>query len=327
MKILIKWYYGYKNFGDEVILLSLLRWVEQALHPEQIFISAGNKDRLEHRIISHKKLVPTGILDKIEVLEKSKAIDHVRNICWINQNWDFIVFWGGQVVDEERKFPHDGRNLPLLYKRYINTGKFALIGGLGTQNKEGTALLHKILLERAKIVLLREHFSTGIAEKILNVSSSDKTLQNEAETYPKKLKMVGDLSIPILKEFLNNAEKQQPPHDPYVLINLSPAVDLNTSIKKIKIFLTKYPKAHPIFFPAHLSEDLPLGKRLQEDIPSLEIIDWTSMGLDQALKLFYFAEAGIGERLHFLSTLKLFEKEYEVLEMSHKIQVNLLELW
>ncbi len=121
-----------------------------------------------------------------------------------------------------------------------------------------------------------------------------------------------------------NSEKNR--RDPYVLINISPLVDFDSAVKKIKIFLKKYPKAHPIFFPAHIGEDLPLGERLQEHFPALEIVDRTNAGLDQTLKLLYFAEAGIGQRLHFLYPLKFFSKEYEILEMTHKIQVNLLEI-
>jgi polysaccharide pyruvyl transferase WcaK-like protein len=73
--------------------------------------------------------------------------------------YDFLVLGGGQVIDEDRPFPHNGRNLPLLYRHTIKKRNFALIGGIGTQNKDGTAALQKILLEHAKIVILRDSFS------------------------------------------------------------------------------------------------------------------------------------------------------------------------
>lgn len=314
MKVLIKGYYGYKNFGDEMILFSVLHRVEQNLNPKQIVISAGNKARMQERLKRHQNRYPQSLLPKIEILAKSGITDHFKNLLRIGQDWDFLVLGGGQVIDEERSFPHDGRNLPLLYKKYLNNGQFALIGGIGTQHKDGTPLLHKMLLERAKIVLLRESFSEGIAER---------TLSHEQT---KKLKKTGELSLSLLAQAKKQRENTSNQRDPYVLINISPAVDFTLAVKKIKIFLKKFPKAHPIFFPAHQEEDLPFGLRLQEQIPGLDIIDWTGMELEQTLKLLYFAEAGIGQRLHFLFPLKYFAKEYEVLQMNHKLQVNLLEL-
>jgi hypothetical protein len=41
----------------------------------------------------------------------------------------------------------------------INKGNFALVGGIGTQNKDGIAILQKMLLEKAERVLLRDSFS------------------------------------------------------------------------------------------------------------------------------------------------------------------------
>jgi hypothetical protein len=49
----------------------------------------------------------------------------------------------------------------------INKGNFALVGGIGTQNKDGTPLLQKILLKKAQTVMLRDSFSEGLAEKLL----------------------------------------------------------------------------------------------------------------------------------------------------------------
>jgi hypothetical protein len=230
--------------------------------------------------------------------------------------YDFIVFGGGQVVDEERKFPYNGRNLPLLYRRTIKKGNFALVGGIGTQNKDGTAVLQKMLLEKAKIVILRDSFSEGLSEKLLP----------EKERY--KVQTFGDLSLPILEETkkLLDKGKVKSTRDPYVLVNISPRCNLEQALKKVKNFLRKFPHAQPLYFPAHLGEDLQYFARLQEDIPPIELFDWTKAGVAATMKLLYFAEGGVGARLHFLYPLKFFGVPYEVLHNSHKNQINLADI-
>jgi polysaccharide pyruvyl transferase WcaK-like protein len=159
MHVLVKGYYGFKNLGDELILFSLLNWIEETLHPQQISLISGDPQWLEHRLITHKEFFPP-LLHKLTLLPRPNWKKHLHTMLGFERGkYDFLVFGGGQVIDEERKFPHNGRNLPLLYRRTIKRGNFALIGGIGTQNKDGTAALQKILLEHAKIIILRDSFS------------------------------------------------------------------------------------------------------------------------------------------------------------------------
>jgi len=163
---LIKGYYGYKNLGDELILFSLLTWIEETFHPDQISLIAGDPIWLEKWLTQHKDFFPP-VMKKLKILPNPRPLEYVQQIVGLGTKYDFCVFGGGQVVDEERPFPHNGWNLSILYRGVINKGNFALVGGIGTQNKDGTALLQKILLEKAQIVVLRDSFSEGLAEKLL----------------------------------------------------------------------------------------------------------------------------------------------------------------
>jgi hypothetical protein len=40
----------------------------------------------------------------------------------------FKFFGGGEVLSDERPFPHDGRNLPLLFNYSIRKKQFVLLG-------------------------------------------------------------------------------------------------------------------------------------------------------------------------------------------------------
>jgi hypothetical protein len=173
-----------------------------------------------------------------------------------------------------------------------------------------------MLLEKATLVVLRDSFSEGLAERLLK----------KEDWY--KVQTVGDLSLPILEESkkLLDKGKIKNTRDPYVLVNISPLCAFDKALKKVKIFLRKYPNAQPIYFPAHLGEDLPYFEKLQEKIPTLECFDWTTVGVPGTMKFLYFAEAGIGARLHFLYPLKFFGVPYEVLVNNHKNQVNLADI-
>jgi hypothetical protein len=219
-------------------------------------------------MIQHKDFFPP-ILKKLSILPNPTSWEYMKLMLGFNKKYDFYVFGGGQVVDEERKFPHNGRNLPLLYRGAINTGNFALVGGMGTQNKDGTPILHKILLTKAQAVVLRDSFSEGLAERLL-----PKNLRYKVQT-------IGDLSLPMLEESKKLLEKGnlKTARDPYVLVNLSPLCDFDKALKKVKNFLRKHPDAQPIYFPAHLGEDVLYFEKLQEKIPTIELFDWTKAGV------------------------------------------------
>lgn len=268
MRVLLKGYYGYKNLGDELILFSLLTWVEESLKPSQIFLLCGDPKWLEEWLIAHKEFFPP-ILEKLKLLPFPNRWEYMKQVIGFGEKYDFYVFGGGQVVDEERKFPHNGWNLPLLYRRVINKGNFALVGGIGTQNKDGTNILQKMLLEKAKMVLLRDSFSEGLAEALLK----------RDDRY--KVQTIGDLSLPLLEESkkLLDRGKVKNTRDPYVLVNLSPLCEFEKGLKKVRNFLRKHPQAQPIYFPAHLGEDLQFFERLQEKVPTIELFDWTKAGV------------------------------------------------
>ncbi|MEI7919127.1 MAG: hypothetical protein WCH65_02735 [bacterium] len=39
----------------------------------------------------------------------------------------YKFFGGGEVLSDERPFPHDGRNIPLLFNYSVRKGKFVLL--------------------------------------------------------------------------------------------------------------------------------------------------------------------------------------------------------
>ena len=95
-------------------------------------------------------------------------------------------------------------------------------------------------------MILRDTFSLGLAEKELD----GKAMQ--------KVYLVGDLTQPLLQESKRHFEDKniKNTRGRYVLVNLSPLCDFKKALKKVKNFLRKHPDAQPLYFPAHLGEDL-----------------------------------------------------------------------
>ncbi|MBQ7073566.1 hypothetical protein IJM86_00535 [bacterium] len=78
------------------------------------------------------------------------------------------------------------------------------------------------------------------------------------------------------------------------------------SLNKIHNFIQQYPHCQPIYMAMDLKNELPCFRFLQNHFPSLTFFDRSSEGLIHTLKCFYFAQAGIGTKLHFLYPLKFF---------------------
>ena len=49
MRIYLKGYYGYKNFGDELLLFGVIEEIFSRYKVEELIIEVGNTDRMKER--------------------------------------------------------------------------------------------------------------------------------------------------------------------------------------------------------------------------------------------------------------------------------------
>lgn len=319
MHILIKWYYWYKNLGDELILFSLLNRIEDRFEPQRISIECGNKNRLESWILKHKTFLIPGIISKIEFLPKPSRKEKIQLCLWMKKwIYDFIIFGGWEVVDESRNFLYRWRNLLLQYKRDIKHWRTALVWWLWTNQKFWTRFLQKFLIKNANFILVRDQSSFTLVQNFLKEN-------NEPE---KKSDYIWDLSLPILQEALDifTEEKIKTKREKYYLINYSPLCNKQSTLKELKKFSDSHKDSQPIYIACKQPEDETFFSEIQSIIPNCECFDWTQNDIAAILKLFYFAESGIWARLHFLYILKFFKKPFIQLHNSHKIKTNLSDL-
>ena len=320
MHLLIKWFYGYKNLWDELIIFSLLNRADERFNPEKISIECGDEKWMEDWILKHRDFLIPWIIKKLNFLPRPNLKEKIKICLWMKRNlYDYIILGWWEVIDESRDFLHRGWNLFFQYRRSIKQWITAIVWGLGANKKLWTSFLQNFLVKNANIILLRDQNSFELTKKIL-----EQNWQNREE----KAEYDWDLTLSLLeetKEFFTE-EKTKSKRDPYYLVNFSPLCDKEKSLKKIRKFADSHKNIQPIYIACNEHEDKSFFDDIQEILPNCEIFDRTQANIAETLKLFYCAEWGIGARLHFLYILKFFEKEFVKLHDSHKIQVNLSDL-
>ena len=320
MHLLIKWYYGYKNLWDELIIFSLLNRVDERFNPDKISIECWDEKWLENWILKHRDFLIPWIIRKLNFLPRPNWKEKIGICLWKKRNlYDFIILWWWEVVDESRSFLYRWWNLFFQYRRSIKHWKTAIVWWLWTNKKRWTKYLQEFLVKNANIIILRDQNSFELTKKILE--------QNE-QNWEEKAEYDWDLTLSLLEEAkeIFTEEKIKSKRDPYYLVNFSPLCKKEESFKLVRKFADTHKNIQPIYIACNKSEDEQFFRDIQEILPNCEIFDRTQANISETLKLFYFAQWGIWARLHFLYILKFFEKEFVKIHDSHKIQVNLSDL-
>ncbi len=137
----LRGYYGYRNFGDELLFFGVVRRLFVKYPLTKLFVEVGNKSRMEDRIReNYQGLLTEKQLNSIKLVNakqhKYKYITHLVNFLGLSKYKKiFKFFGGGEVLSDERPFPHDGRNLPILFNYSVRKGQFVLLGGIGKSKK------------------------------------------------------------------------------------------------------------------------------------------------------------------------------------------------
>jgi len=319
----------------------LLNYLQKEYNPELFTVEVWDKSRIRERIQTNKSFLNKGIIDKLEFVENavvSKRFRQLQSFLWLDKYKKYFkVFGGWEVLDESRKFPHNGWNLFLLHHYSIKKKNFILVGWIGTDKKKYTKKLYKYLLPRAKKIICREEWSVKIAKNycknnvVLHEDFSESSLQTVISTETQwsgeiSLKTERDLSTSPIDRVSSTLDSQESGtvemtnERKTILINVWPKYFTKENIKKIKKYIKKYDKYKKIFFSADINFDKQFYYGLRKSIPDLQIYDRTKHSLSETLDLFKNCEGWIGSRLHFLYPLKVFKKNFVSISDSDKVK-------
>lgn len=326
MQIYLKGYYGYQNFWDEMLLFGVIEKIFSDYQVEQLVIEVGDLEWIKQRkernlnfiteyyrfrgVEVHREKIQffqphqrsqTILPQRIKALLPAKWLTYLALILGKSPYRSFFkVFWGGEVIEETRPFPHNGRNIPFLYLRSVLQRRFELWGGFGPQTKWTTKLLSSFLFHYAKRILARDEHSYHSAKKA-NPNSHKRA----------------DFSKGILDYFLEHAPAY-PESAPYGLLNYSPLT--STAPEHLKNQLDSTLKRR--YFASDAKFDAPFFHSLSKILP-LTAYDWTTKSLPETLSFIRKSKVWIWSRLHFLYCFKVFELPFHTLHQSQKLQHNL----
>jgi len=310
----LRGYYGYKNFGDELLFF----WASKRLFAKypltKLFVEVGDKWWMDDRVrenyqwlLSEKELKNITFVNAKQ--HRYKFITHLVNFLGrgkYKKTFKFFGWW--EVLSDERHFPHDGRNIPLLFNYSVKKWKFILMGGIGKPNKSWTKKLYSYILPKAEKILVRDKDSLEVAKKL----NPENTVlyQDFAQEIIMNAECRMQTCLPVGKDSENKK---------YILININKQSVDKKHIHKIITFCLQYPDHKKIFFPCDMNDDQFCFSHIKKYVPGLEMYDWTKKPLEESLSLFYYADGGIWARLHFLLPLKIYNKPIVAIPYADKI--------
>jgi len=321
----LRGYYGYKNFGDELLFFGVIKRLFTKYPLTKLFVEVGNTSRMEDRVWeNYQWLLTENQLKNIKFINTKqhtyKFITHLINFLGRGKYKKVFKFFGWwEVLSDERPFPHDGRNFPILFHYSVRKWQFILLGGIGKPHKLWTEKLYKYLLPKADKIIVRDKDSYATAKKISSSPSSPSEREHYIEWYHNVV-LYQDFAQEIIQNAacrIQNLEWRN--KWKYILVNINKQSVNAENLQKIIVFCAQYPDHKKIFFPCDMNDDIYCFSIIKKYISDLEMYDRTQHSLSESLSLFYTADGGIWARLHFLLPLKLYEKTIVAIPYADKI--------
>lgn len=296
MNLYLKWYYGYKNRGDELLLLWLINWLEKHYKVERLYIETKDVQWLSTWLEQCKKMVK---------LDGEKIICITSSCLSKPSSIDLFVFGGGEVFTDARPFPHNGWNYLLGFLRTIIQKKFLVLGWLGTEKRFCTSWLYQQLIWRAQQVVMRDPWSYDVAKKY----SSHSVLYH-------------DFAYDILDSV--KCKANTPSKKDYVIINVNTYLDKQVIVDTCRQLVKKQQNVVYYFFSAALWSDDKMFALVQKYVPWLQRYDRTQDSLAAILWFFQWASFVLAARLHVLLVAKYFKVPFQALVYQEKIEKVIL---
>jgi polysaccharide pyruvyl transferase WcaK-like protein len=300
MNLVLKWYYGYKNFGDEILLLWVLFYcVQEAPDITCIFIESQDVDWLQMRINKNKN-----ILESLWV-SAGIHIQIVRRIPIFPSPQTLLVIWGWEALTDARLFPYNGWSTFVYCLRYIMFSRVWVLWGIWTINRMGTKLLYTLFLWKVERIVCRERWSHQIASQYSNHS-----LLYRDFAYS----VVDVVSIKETTKYKT----------PYIIINLNQHIYSEENLYKVIETISPFVQTHDVwFFPASVwndDSDVKIYKDFVQYIPTIKLFMWTEYSLEEIFWFVSHASYALATRLHIILLLQHYWVPFDYLVYQEKIQ-------
>ncbi len=281
MKVYLKGYYGYRNIGDEVLLLWVIHYLAQEKNITHITLETDNPDRMSWWIKQHNNFAPIPVSCVNRNRPRRKKISEaVRSLCGL---FPMIVLWWGEVINDRHARPRNGRQYLMQYPGMIfGIQKYMILGGITVDPKSPWRHI-RTLLHHAKLVILRDQTSYDIAHQI--------SPQNTELYHDRAYDALDQIDIPKTTYQTSN----------YVLLNYHlHLIDDEKMLKKCKKWIESQVDKIIYFVPGDLNQDQKAYQTLQKTYPHIQRRDRSTRSLSETLDFFAKADTVAGSRLHLL---------------------------
>lgn len=309
----LKCYYGYKNFGDELLLFGVLQKIQELQRIDHLIIEVGDKIWMDHRLTSNTALFA---FCSFTIQTVQRGLYPKSLICNTVK-----FFGGGEVINDQDKyvgknilkkiffafFARSGRNYLLQYPKDFFWWEVYMLGGIGKIYKRTSRLLYALIFPRIAHAFLRDEDSCNIIQH-----------------YTPNYTQVDDFSTPVIQQY-KQTHPQTKVQDKYILINASSHVNIQSYIHKLETFVHKYPKHKIIFFACDMRDDIYVYHQLHKKYKKMSLYDWTQYPLTNTLDVLAGAQAAMGSRLHFLYPLKLLDIPLDPIIYKDKVRKLIID--
>ncbi len=290
----LKGYYGYKNFGDELLLFGVISYLS-TLWYTHVAIETPHIQWLRDRCKQHQHLytLPFSALSFVAANSRER------------RSFMDKVFGWGEVVTDARPFPYNGRNYLLWFFKDILRWKYLLLWGIWTLSRLSTKILYRALLWKASLIVVREEDSYRVAEK-----------------YSKHVVQYHDFAYDVLSG-LDSCRTEKIWNDNkngYGIINLTPYLRNDDIKKRIQSLVNTYSWLQWYSFPWEIGVDDKRQHEISELVPWIQRFDRSKYSLEETISFLSGATCALASRLHVLVCLHRAGVPYEPVVYQEKIR-------
>lgn len=345
----LKWYYGYKNFGDELLGLGVIVYLFEHYPLQKLYIEVDNVDWFSTRLKRHEFYLGENIIFRIQIVNKYNRFTIIRHSILDPTVHVFLGGW--EVFAPARGRFFGGWNMFILYFASFFLHRVTLLWGISKPTSLLFKALYRLTIPFARSVILRDKgsyetvvetyrkptkttlyhdFAFDVVQEMIPLIECVTGQETTATSSPldKTLSWkvsIGDHIVSKKTDHTNNSMSTICPDGPYIIVNANPYIDKATLIERLQMFFQNNSIATCVYVPLW-EEDKPILEELSTAFDSIKwtCFDWTQYDITAMLMLCKNASYGFGVRLHFLSMLVRLWVHFDYLVYQEKI-VKFLE--
>lgn len=299
MNFTIYWYYWYKNFWDELLLLGLINFLDKNFTVDSIQVVAKDPSRVNSRVSKNKNHLENDKLD-LEFVEKLSS----------TRPQNTLILWWWEVLTPERPLIHRWWSYFWRIPSLLFRKNHRVVWWLWKPKSILDRVLYHLVLWRSQKIITRNPESYEIARNF-----SDQVLAHR------------DFARDVLDDLVQKPQKKA--EKPYIVINVNKHILNKKTTDLLAKDLFEYPEHKKYFFPWSVGSDdsdAHLFEQLLSIIPDLEIYDRSENTLLEILDFMSWASYVVAARLHVLILCKHLWLPFRPLVYQEKIQRILEEV-